>query len=180
MQEALWFYDVERVVRTLEHDVRKNSTISNQLLIIRLDTGMINMKKDRIVLAITVVVLVAFASYLRFYNALGHQLREDSELKITLHLTPTQIASGDLLTVSAFVWDCVPHSGACSRPIEGAQVTATIGDLEILFLLSDQGKGYYQVTIQTPTLQKGEYSVVVTAQKLGYGSCQATQMLTVK
>ena len=64
--------------------------------------------------------------------------------------------------------------------IEGATVTATIGDLEILFLLSDEGNGNYQVTIETSIVYEGTYEIVVTAEKEGYEPNQTSQMLIVK
>ena len=66
------------------------------------------------------------------------------------------------LTISAMVKDEIEAS------IEGATVTATIGDLEVLILFSDQGNGNYQAEIDTSIVGKGAHDIVVTAAKQGY------------
>jgi hypothetical protein len=40
-------------------------------------------------------------------------------------------------------------------PFEEATVTAMIGDLEIIYLLTQQGNGHYEVTIDTPRARMG-------------------------
>jgi len=64
--------------------------------------------------------------------------------------------------------------------IEEATVTATIGDLEVLILFSDQGNGNYQAEIDTSIVGKGAHEIVVTAEKEGYESGQTSLTLTVE
>jgi len=54
------------------------------------------------------------------------------------------------------------------NPIEGATVTATIGDETIN--LSDLGNEKYQGTIDTSNLKEGTHNIVVLPQKDGYKS----------
>jgi len=96
------------------------------------------------------------------------------KMQISAQLSPDSVVRGDNVTVSAIVKD------GAENLIEGATVTATLGDLEILFLLSDEGNGNYQVTIDTSIVYEGTYEIVVTAEKGGYEPNQTSQMLTVK
>lgn len=97
-----------------------------------------------------------------------------TKMQVTMQLSPETIGPGDTVTISAVV------KNNAGNLIEGATVTATIGDLEILLRLSDQGNGNHQETIDTPILNEGTYEVVVTAQKEGYEPNQTSKMLTVK
>lgn len=95
-------------------------------------------------------------------------------LQVTAQLSPETATQGETVTISAMVKDLVEN------PIEGATVAATIGDLEDLIVLSDQGDGSYQGIIDTSGWMEGTYPVVVTAQKEGYESAQTGMTLTVK
>jgi hypothetical protein len=97
-----------------------------------------------------------------------------SSLTMTVQLNANTVAPGDTLIISAMVQD------STGRGVDGGHVTATIGELEILYLLSDCGDGTYQVQLVVPTLGVGTYPVVVTAQKEGYGWNHASQLLTVQ
>ena len=99
---------------------------------------------------------------------------EMKPLEVTVELSPETVTPGEPVTASATVKD------DAGNPIEGATVTATIGDLEVLILLSDQGNGNYQGTIDTSNLKEGTYDIVVTAQKEGYESAQTSKSLTVE
>jgi len=95
------------------------------------------------------------------------------KMQVIIELSSDTIARGDDVTISVVVKD----DGG--NPIEGATVTATIGDLEVLFLLSDQGNGNYQVVIDTSIVNEGTYEIVVTVEKEGYEPSQISQTLTV-
>lgn len=95
------------------------------------------------------------------------------EIQILGHLSSSIIKTADKLTISALVKD---DDG---NPLEGATVTATIGDLEILFLLQDHGNGNYQGTINASIVNEGTYKIVITAQKEGYKPDQTSLILTV-
>ncbi len=95
------------------------------------------------------------------------------KMQVFAQLSSDIVTKGDNVTISAMVKD------DAGKPIEGATVTATIGDLEILFLLLDQGDGNYQSTIYTSIVNEGTYEIVVTAQKEGYEPDQASLTLTV-
>jgi len=95
------------------------------------------------------------------------------KMQISVQLSSDSVVRGDNVTVSAIIKD------GAENLIEGATVTATIGDLEILFLLLDQGDGNYQVTIYTSIVNEGTYEIVVTAQKEGYEPDQTSLTLTV-
>jgi hypothetical protein len=97
-----------------------------------------------------------------------------SSLTVTMQLNANTVASGDLLIISAEVQD------STGRGVDGGHVTATIGALEILYLLTDRGDGMYQVQIVVPTLGAGIFPVVVTAQIDGRGWNHASQLLTVQ
>jgi hypothetical protein len=97
-----------------------------------------------------------------------------SSLTVTVQLNANTVASGDTLIISAMVRDSTGHG------VVGGHVTATIGELEILYLLTDSGDGTYQVQIVVPTLGAGIYPVVVTAQIEGHGWNRASQLVTVQ
>lgn len=97
----------------------------------------------------------------------------DPKLLVSVDLSSDTIARGDNVTILAFVTD----DGG--RPIEGATVTAVIGDLEVLFLLSDRGDGNYQGAIDTSIVHEGAYEIVVTAQKEGYELSLSSQTVTI-
>ncbi len=96
-----------------------------------------------------------------------------NELQVFVQLSSDIITLGENVTISAIVKDDDGNS------LEGATVTATIGDLEILFILSDYGNGNYQGTINTSIVNEGTYKIVVTAQKEGYKPDQTSLKLTV-
>jgi hypothetical protein len=95
------------------------------------------------------------------------------ELKLTVQLSAKTVVRGDALIISAAVTD------DAENPIDGATVTATIGDLEILFLLPDQKNGNYPGTIDTSIVKEGIYEIVITANKEGLESSQISQILIV-
>jgi len=97
----------------------------------------------------------------------------DIKMQISAQLSPDRVFQGDNVTVSAIIKDDAENL------IEGATVTATIGDLEILFLLADQGNGDYQGTIDTSIVKQGTYTIVVTAQKEGYEPSQSSLTVAV-
>jgi hypothetical protein len=82
--------------------------------------------------------------------------------QVYVQLLPSNIEPGDSLTISTNVTDYL------SRPVDEATVTATIGDLEIIYFLTQLGKGYYEVTIDTPIMTTGTYNITVTVQKEGF------------
>jgi hypothetical protein len=93
--------------------------------------------------------------------------------QIIVELSPETVARGDEVTIFVTVKD---YGG---NHIEGATVTATIGDLEVLFILSDHGNGNYQVAIDTSIVNEGTYEIVVTVEKEGYEPSQMSRTLTV-
>jgi hypothetical protein len=95
------------------------------------------------------------------------------QIQVLAQLSFDIITWGDKVTISAIVKD------DAGKSLEGATVTATIGDLEILFLLSDHGNGDYQGTINTSIINEGTYEIAVTAQKEGYKPDQTSLTLTV-
>ena len=95
-------------------------------------------------------------------------------LNVHIQLLPTNIEPGDKLTISTDVTDYL------GRPIEGAIVTATIGDLEIIYYLKEQGKGHYEVTIETPIMTPGTYNITVTVQKEGFALKRITTDLIIE
>jgi hypothetical protein len=97
----------------------------------------------------------------------------NGEMKLTVQLSANPIVRGDALIISATVTD------DAESPIEDATVTATIGDLEILFLLQDRNLGNYQGTIDTSIVREGIYEIVITANKEGFESNQTSQTLIV-
>jgi len=95
------------------------------------------------------------------------------KMQVIVELSSDNLTRGDDVTLFVVVKD----DGG--NPIEGATATATIGDLEILFILSDQGNGNYQVAINTSIVKEGIYEIVVTVEKEGYEPTQTSQTLTV-
>lgn len=95
------------------------------------------------------------------------------ELQLCAQLSSTVILVGNDVTIYARVTDDAGHA------LDGVTVTATIGDLEILFHLADHGDGNYQGTINTSIVHEGTYLIAVTAQKEGYKADQISLMLTV-
>jgi len=98
---------------------------------------------------------------------------KDGCLHVSTHLSSDTITRGDNLIVFASVED------DAEKPIEKATVTATIGDLEILFHFTDQGTGEYNGTIDTSIVNNGTYTIVVTAHKEGYEPHQSSVMVMV-
>ena len=115
---------------------------------------------------LTVLLVVAGLNVL----ALGANV---FKMQVIVELSSARVARGDDLTIFVVVKD---DEG---EPIEGATVTATIGDLEVLFILSDHGNGNYQGAIDTSIVNEGTYEIVVTAEKEGYEPSQISRMLTV-
>jgi hypothetical protein len=95
------------------------------------------------------------------------------KMKVIVELSSDNVARGDEVTIFVVVKD----DGG--NPIEGATVTAIIGDLEVLFILLDQGSGKYQVAIDTSIVSEGTYEIVVTVEKEGYEPSQTSRTLTV-
>jgi len=110
-------------------------------------------------------------------NEYGVELPQYSAVAIalqsTLQLSPNPVVQGENVTITSFVRDLREN------PIEEATLTATIGDLEVLIQLSDQGDGEYTGAIDTSNYEEGTYEVVVTARKEGYIESQTSQNLTV-
>jgi hypothetical protein len=105
--------------------------------------------------------------------------------KVTDYVTGDEIhicaqLSSDIITVGNDVTISVMVTDDAGNALEGATVTATIGDLEILFRLSDHGDGTYQGTINTSMVHEGTYEIVVSAQKEGYKPDQVSLTLTVR
>lgn len=95
-------------------------------------------------------------------------------LHVNVKLLPTNIKPGDTLTITTNVTDYL------ARPIEGAIVTTTIGDLEIIYLFKEQGKGRYEATIETPIMTTGTYNITVTVQKEGFNLKRINTELIIK
>ncbi|MHA2427413.1 MAG: carboxypeptidase-like regulatory domain-containing protein [Candidatus Hermodarchaeia archaeon] len=95
------------------------------------------------------------------------------EIEVFAELSSAIITRGNNVAISAMVKD------DAGKSLEGTTVTATIGDLEILFLLSDQGDGNYQGTINTSIVNEGTYEIAVTAQKEQYKPTQTSLRLYV-
>ena len=108
------------------------------------------------------------------YKALETNMWSPVPLRVTAQLSSNTVTQGDLVTVSATVADEEENR------VEEATVTATIGDLEILVLLSDLSNGEYEGTIDTAIVKEGTYEIVVTAGKVGYESAQDHKSLTVE
>jgi len=95
------------------------------------------------------------------------------KMEVIVELSSDNVARGDEVTIFVVVKD----DGG--NPIEGATVTAIIGDLEVLFILSDQGNGKYQVAIDTSIVSEGTYEIVVPVEKEGYEPSQTSRTLAV-
>ena len=108
------------------------------------------------------------------YEAIRTNIWGPIPLQVTAQLSSETVTQGDTVTISAVVKDEMEAS------IEGATVTVTIGDLEVLILFSDQGNGDYQAEIDTSIVGKGAHEIVVTAAKEGYESGQTSLTLTVE
>jgi len=93
-------------------------------------------------------------------------------LLVTAELSAATATIGDEITVYATLKD------EAGNLIVGATVTMTIEDE--IFPLTDKGNGTYEGAIATTGLEEGSYSVVITAEKEGYASGQATKMLTLQ
>jgi hypothetical protein len=124
------------------------------------------MKLKTVGIIILAICIVSGVSYLTV-NALP------STLNVYVLLRPMSIGPGDALTISVNVTDYL------STPIEEATVTATIGDLEIIYLLSQQGNGHYDVTIDTPIMTPGTYDLTVTVQKEGFALTHTSTTLVI-
>jgi hypothetical protein len=94
--------------------------------------------------------------------------------------TPTMILSlnldesirkGSRLTIDTEVRD------VSDNPVEGVEVTATVGDVELE--LSEVGEGLYRVRLETKELEVGTYSVAVSAIKEGYESASTRETIEV-
>lgn len=118
------------------------------------------------------VIVVSFSAYAWATRDDGEPAK-DGSLHVSTHLSSDTITWGDNLIVFASVED------DAEKPIEKATVTATIGDLEILFLFTDQGTGEYYGTIDTSIVKHGAYTIVVTAQKEEYEPHQSSVMVMV-
>jgi hypothetical protein len=95
------------------------------------------------------------------------------EIHICAQLASDIITVGHDVTISAMVSDDAGNA------LTGATVTATIGDLEILFVLVERGDGKYQGTINTSIVHEGIYEIAVNTQKEGYRPDQVSLTLTV-
>jgi hypothetical protein len=129
------------------------------------------LRKKLLVVALMVTIAVSLAAY-AWATYEGARAENDC-LQVTAQLSSGTIARGDNVTIFALVED------EAEKPIGQATVTATIGDLEILFLLADQGDGNYQGSIDTSIVKQGTYTIVVTAQKEGYEPSQSSLTVTV-
>lgn len=58
-------------------------------------------------------------------------------------------------------------------------MTATFGDLEIIYFLTQQGNGHYRVTLDTPIMTPGVCNIAVTVQKEGYHLSHTSTQLTI-
>ncbi|UCH36911.1 MAG: hypothetical protein JSV76_04260 [Candidatus Bathyarchaeota archaeon] len=96
-----------------------------------------------------------------------------STLHVYIQLLPESIGPGDTLTIGVNVTDIV------GTPIDGAEVTATIGDLEIIYILTQHGNGHYRVTIDTPIMTPGTYDVTVSVQKERYHRVRTSTQLVI-
>lgn len=95
------------------------------------------------------------------------------EIRVCAQLSSDIITVGNDVTISVVVTDDAGNA------LEGATVTATIGDLEILFRLFDYGDGNYHGTINTSIVHEGIYEITVKAQKDRYKPDQTSLTLTV-
>jgi hypothetical protein len=95
------------------------------------------------------------------------------EIHICAQLSSDIISVGHDVIISARVTDDAGNA------LDGVTVTATIGDLEILFQLTACGNGNYQGTINTSMVHEGTYEIMVSAQKEGYKPVQVSLTLIV-
>ncbi len=95
------------------------------------------------------------------------------EIRVCAQLSSDIITVGNDVTISVVVTDDTGNA------LEGATVMATIGDLEILFRLTDNGDGNYHGAINTSMVHEGIYEITVKAQKDGYKPDQTSLILTV-
>jgi len=84
------------------------------------------------------------------------------------------VSFGESVNVSVLTKDCF------DRPVEGATVTATIGDLEVLVAFMDEGNGIYRTTIDTTIVELGSHEITITAERAGHIQGQTFKILTVK
>ncbi|MCW4041876.1 MAG: hypothetical protein NWE83_14135 [Candidatus Bathyarchaeota archaeon] len=124
------------------------------------------MKYKTLGIIILAICIISGASYLAA-NALT------STLHVYIQLLPENIGPGDTLTISVNVTDIV------DTPVDDAEVTATIGDLEIIYILSQHGNGHYRVTIDTPIMTPGTYDITVTVHKEGYRLVRTSTQLVI-
>ena len=124
------------------------------------------MKYQTFGIILIAICIVSGASYLAA-NALT------STLHVHIQFLPESIGPGDTLTISVNVTDIV------GTPIDDADVTATIGDLEIIYILSQHGNGHYRVTIDTPIMTPGTYDIAVTVHKEGYHRVRTSTQLVI-
>jgi hypothetical protein len=96
-----------------------------------------------------------------------------SPLYISAELSSESVDFGEMLRVSALVKDDL------DKPVDGATVTVTIGDLEVLFRCSDDQNGVYTTTINSSIIEPGTHEIVVIAKKDGYGTSQTLETVTV-
>lgn len=115
---------------------------------------------------ILAICIISGVSYLTA-NALT------STLQVSVQLIPMTIGPGDTLTISVNVTDYVGTS------IDEAAVTAMIGDLEIIYFLTQQGNGHYEVTMDTPLMTLGTYDIAVTVQKEGFALTRTSTTLVI-
>jgi uncharacterized protein YfaS (alpha-2-macroglobulin family) len=113
------------------------------------------MKYNTVGILVLAICIISGAGYLAA-NALT------STFHVYIQLLPEHIGPGDALTISVNVTDLV------GTPLDEAEVTATIGDLEIIYILPQQGNGHYQLSFDTPIMTPGTYEITVTVQKEGY------------
>lgn len=127
------------------------------------------MLKNKIVATGVVLIVLLVVAYSNVV-ALG---TSGFKMQVIVELSSDIVTRGDEVTIFVVVKD----DG--ENPIEEATVTATIGDLEILFILSDQGDCNYQVVIDTSIVREGIYEIVVMVEKEGCEPSQTSQTLTV-
>jgi hypothetical protein len=98
-------------------------------------------------------------------------------LTVTLHLSvhaePAHIGVGDPLTLSANATNIL------GTAIDDATVTATIGEHEIIYFLTQHGQGHYSITIHPPMETSGTYVITVLAHKDGTNRALASTQVNV-
>jgi hypothetical protein len=117
-------------------------------------------------IVVLVICIISGASYLTV-DALT------TTLQVAIQLLPTNIGLGDSLSIQANVAD---YTGT---PLNDAIVTATIGDLEIIYFLTERGAGCYEVTVDTPIMMPGAYDITVTVQKEGFALTHTSTTLII-